>query len=902
MNPFFQLNSLWVRPAAILLALVLILGGLVSLSSSTATATSPSGLFLGKYGQDSVFTTNSALPACDADPAVQVSATIDPVAAVTLSSGEYYSFVESLTSISEFVLRHYDSAGTEINTVSSYGTVRGLHATGFVYEYTDGGVQQKLVFSNTGPIELGQITYVPGSDLNECLSSESISNATKASTYSYFKPTVSTISPAKGSTAGGTTTTINGSGFVPSYTTVRIGDVAATITAMTRTSITISTGAQTASAGAYRAAVKVGPMESTETVNFTYETPLCPGVGKARSASSSGNLFLGGNFIELGISRVGNFGTSVGKPAGFFGTSDSRVGMSVDYDGFNCGKNHPIDFFLPGSPEERFAVGAKFTGDATAMTMGVSDLAGVSGSNIAGDRNAMILRTTITDLSTGTTLRAKVVTNFVRTGDIPLMEVTQDISFEEDAMYFSNVVTIKNTSSTEFSSTRYMRSFDPDNTVFQGGAYDTENTVVAQYATNSYSAVRAQTTNNSDKIFVEFGSRAPIVFYSSDPLARAGAFGFANSNPYASEAYDSPRATNSSIVQDGGITMNLEYGTLAPAAQRSKMYITSLDLRDFSALETELEELVATVEARVAVETGSSSSTETTTRPSSGSGGSAILTPLPIATPTPTPTPTRRPAITSTPKPSVPLPVATSAPIALPAPLGPVVLIPQLELRPDVAFTPSNPVPAAIREVLSKPFGYELDTAGQPELPALAPTQSLAYENGSPIGVELVPTEEQSGYILSGDGWQVELEATDMSGSPLKLDDSGNIILNDDRFVEFSGTGFAPGSLVKVWLFSEPAELSQLTADASGNFTGRAMVPTDTAVGEHTIQLNGISKDGQLRSVALGVVVQALAVPQASQFVWNWWYLLGGLAPFFWWIIGKRRKREEEEHPTLVPA
>jgi hypothetical protein len=229
-----------------------------------------------------------------------------------------------------------------------------------------------------------------------------------------------------------------------------------------------------------------------------------------------------------------------------------------------------------------------------------------------------------------------------------------------------------------------------------------------------------------------------------------------------------------------------------------------------------------------------------------------------------------------------------------------VVLIPELEVRPNIAFTPSNPVPAAIRDVLSKPFGYELDTAGRPELPALAPTQSLAFENGSPVGVELVRTSEQSGYILSGDGWQVELEAADSSGSPLKLDDSGNIVLNDDRFVEFSGTGFAPGSLVKVWLFSDPAELSQLTADSSGSFNGRALVPTATPVGEHTIQLNGISKDGQLRSVALGVVVQADAAAETSQFGWSWWYLLGGLLPLFWWIIWKRRKREEEEIPTKV--
>lgn len=881
--------------------MALILSGVVSIEPPTSIsfASAPTGLFAAKYGQDSVFTTSSPLPGCDADPSIQVSSTIDPVAPVSLPNEEYYGFVESVDSVTEFVLRHYDSAGTTISTISTNGTVRGLHATGFVYEYNDGASQQKLFFSNDGPIEITQISYVAGSSLNECIASESISNATLAATYAFYKPTVSTISPVKGSTAGGTTATIAGSGFVTSYTSVRIGDVPATITAMTRTSITISTGAQPLSSGAYRVAVKVGPMESTETVNFTYETPLCAGVAKARSATSGGNLFLGGSFIELGISQVGNFGTSSNKPAGFFGTRDSRIGMSVDYDGFNCGKSFPIDFFLPGSPEERFAVGAKFTGSNTAMTMGVSDLANVVANGIDGDRDAMISRTTITDLSTGTTLRAKIVTNFVRSGDVPLIEVTQDISFEEDAMYFSNVVTIKNSSTSELSSARYMRSFDPDNTQYQGGPFATENTVIAQYATHSYSAVRAQTNSDSDKIFVEFGSRAPIIFYSSDPNARAGAFGFANSNPYAPEAYETPRATDSSWVADGGITINLEYGTLPPGAQATKMYITSLDLRDFSQLATELEELVAAVETRVAEEAGSGTPAPETT-PSTGSGGGVVV-PLPTPTPTVTPTPTapRRPAIRETPRPPAPAPTSEPTVVALPAPLGPVVLIPELEVKPNVVFTPSNPIPRQILDVLERPFAYQVNSSnGQPQLPALAPTQSLAFENGAPVAVELRPTAEESGYILSGDGWQVELEAADSSGSPLKLDDSGNIILNDDRFVEFNGSGFAPGSLVKVWLFSDPAELSQLTADSTGSFTGRALIPTATPVGEHTIQLNGITKDGQLRSVALGVVVQPNTgpIPVATDLGMLNWLLIGAAGfLFFWFILWRRRKKEDEE-------
>jgi hypothetical protein len=165
-----------------------------------------------------------------------------------------------------------------------------------------------------------------------------------------------------------------------------------------------------------------------------------------------------------------------------------------------------------------------------------------------------------------------------------------------------------------------------------------------------------------------------------------------------------------------------------------------------------------------------------------------------------------------------------------------------------------------------------------------------------------VLTDEQNGYSLIGDGWQVDLAAVDSDNSPLRLDDSGNIILKQDRFVQFSGTGFAPGSIVKVWLFSDPTEISEVLADANGNFVGQAQLPEGITVGEHTIQLNGLTKDGQLRSVALGVLVQpALAVAPAAQVGFD----LSGLMNFLWviaagvltwfFIVWRRRKKKEEE-------
>jgi len=77
-----------------------------------------------------------------------------------------------------------------------------------------------------------------------------------------------------------------------------------------------------------------------------------------RSTLTGGELFLGGDFIELGISSVGSFGTTGSRPIGFYGTAGSgSIGLSNDIDGFGIGQDLRIDFFLPGSPEERWSIG-----------------------------------------------------------------------------------------------------------------------------------------------------------------------------------------------------------------------------------------------------------------------------------------------------------------------------------------------------------------------------------------------------------------------------------------------------------------------------------------------------------------------------------------------------------------
>jgi hypothetical protein len=193
----------------------------------------------------------------------------------------------------------------------------------------------------------------------------------------------------------------------------------------------------------------------------------------------------------------------------------------------------------------------------------------------------------------------------------------------------------------------------------------------------------------------------------------------------------------------------------------------------------------------------------------------------------------------------------------------------------------------------------------------MTPNQSVAIENGAPVAVRSVVTSNQNGYSVQGSDWKVSLEARSTSGEPLELDESGNLVLNSDRLVQFQGTGFAPGSIIKVWLFSDPASIADVTADQNGSFIGSAQLPADIPQGDHTVQLNGLSTNGQIRSIALGVVVQPdvvatpIATPVDFTQLWNLVFVTAGVVTMFflvllarkrWFLIAaKRRKRKDED-------
>ena len=69
------------------------------------------------------------------------------------------------------------------------------------------------------------------------------------------------------------------------------------------------------------------------------------------------------------------------------------------------------------------------------------------------------------------------------------------------------------------------------------------------------------------------------------------------------------------------------------------------------------------------------------------------------------------------------------------------------------------------------------------------------------------------------------------------------------------GSGYRPGTLVEVWLFSTPTRVAAVTVEADGTFTASALSPASLAPGAHTLVISGISADATPEATSLSVQV-----------------------------------------------
>ena len=183
-----------------------------------------------------------------------------------------------------------------------------------------------------------------------------------------------------------------------------------------------------------------------------------------------------------------------------------------------------------------------------------------------------------------------------------------------------------------------------------------------------------------------------------------------------------------------------------------------------------------------------------------------------------------------------------------PAPVSPT---PPAQQSPDPTIVP-KPLPPTATEV---PI---IQTTVKPGVP----TNIEVLIDGKIVGAVLtVTTPTGAGSTgnsvaeIQGPGWFVTIRSTASSA------DTGG---NSSQVITFetgigtiiSGTGFAPFTLVIVYIFSDPISIGQVITDAKGNFSGTFKIPEDLKVGDHTLQLSGQAPDGKIRTASVAVQVK----------------------------------------------
>lgn len=264
----------------------------------------------------------------------------------------------------------------------------------------------------------------------------------------------------------------------------------------------------------------------------------------ARSVTVGSDVFIGGNFLELGINSGGSFGTKGGiQPVGFFGTTNRQdIGMSTDLDGFGVGTNESFDYFLPGTPYVAWAAGYKIAGVATSAI---------------NSRNSIdqISPVSVVNLSAGTNLT--VVTTGVLASRL---QIVQRISFGATQKFFKMEIGLTNVGAVPLDSVRYMWDVDPDNTVDINGSYRTINTISNTFAAGDRKAVVQARSTGSATV-------SDLVLYSVDPRAVAfhgGSLAVTAGTIYNASRWDTPMAKGTTATEDRSIAMTADVGTLAP--------------------------------------------------------------------------------------------------------------------------------------------------------------------------------------------------------------------------------------------------------------------------------------------------------------------------------------------------
>ena len=314
-----------------------------------------------------------------------------------------------------------------------------------------------------------------------------------------------------------------------------------------------------------------------------------PTIGARSETNSYGDVFLGGNYIEVGVSRHGSFGTeALPTGSGWHSYKDGEgLGLTSDGDGWDVGEEPQTgDFFLPGTPEECWGVAYKYNGSTYQYFVRDREDYYPSGS--------WKTEPSVKDESNVENGELKAVVTGVTIHDV---EIKLTYSFGVDDKFYNTTVEINNKSGEEITDVRFIRSFDPDQDQQVYGDYYTYNKVIC----NPVSTMEAGGENFAMVVARGYKSLAGFFFLAFDNRARAsrgvdfqpydmyqdGFWDNASVTEYTyavdsemeltKEMISSSSSPNGYTYEDDAIAITFAFGTIKNGAGDVCTYASSLD-------------------------------------------------------------------------------------------------------------------------------------------------------------------------------------------------------------------------------------------------------------------------------------------------------------------------------------
>lgn len=270
---------------------------------------------------------------------------------------------------------------------------------------------------------------------------------------------------------------------------------------------------------------------------------LLAALAPSRAAQTGNNVFLQGDYVEVGIHAAGSFGTGTAAPAGFHTQGSTALGFVVDAgrDGWNVGTPARTgDFITPGTVEEGWSVA--WTGSIPRIW-----------SNFGANTGQDIATSTASESGAGT-LHTATWEGTASTGGEAL-RVTQVVTLGQSDLFFTVHVTLTNTGTATLNGVKYLRSIDPDMEYPLTSNYSTKNFVVNDDGTGQRLAV-AKGANYASS-YLGLGAIDPRAVVSVESI-------FAVRNPDDVLLSPVTPAEASAVLNDGPISIAYALGSLAP--------------------------------------------------------------------------------------------------------------------------------------------------------------------------------------------------------------------------------------------------------------------------------------------------------------------------------------------------